>query len=165
MLVGKEELDNAVPKWALDALGSHPSFHGSISKMEAVNRLVEFGRNCYLTRYSNFHNFCILSVFSVTEEGGEMLHHIELKIPRDSSKACSVAGERFKDISELVDHYQKNPLKNIEELGECLQSSIGRSFNESALAGALLKIPQDKEELSLDEQESKLLKSYTLWLR
>ena len=104
--VSKEEVDNAVPQWALEALKDHPSFHGSIPKVEAVTKLVESGRNCYLTRYSNFHNSCIISAFQISESGEERLQHIKLDIPQGS------------DVSELLKSYR---------LGDCLQSNIWRS--------------------------------------
>lgn len=127
--MSEEGLDNAVPKWALDALQTHPSFHGSISKMEAVTKLIESGQNCYLTRYSEFHKACIISVFQISSSGEEMLHHIRLEIPRDSSKHYKIAGtaEEFDDISTLLETYESKRIQNINGLGECLQSNIWQS--------------------------------------
>ena len=127
--MSEEGLDNAVPKWALDALQAHPSFHGSISKMEAVTKLIESGQNCYLTRYSEFHKACIISVFQISSNGEEMLHHIQLEIPRDSSKRYKIAGtaEEFDNISMLLETYKDRRIQNINGLGECLQSNIWQS--------------------------------------
>lgn len=115
--MSKEGQDSAIPQWALKAMNSHPSFHGSITRTEAAKLLIDSGRNCYLTRYSNYRNFCVISVLRVSVSG-ELLKHLELEVPLNSSQhVYKVAGteKEFENVSKLLEYYQK------DYLGECLQ--------------------------------------------
>jgi hypothetical protein len=109
---------------------NHPSFHGSISKIEAARKLIESERSCYLTRYSDYHKFCAISMLTKLGEGdGELLQHCELEITQEGSQfKYRVAGadQKFEGISELLEHYQKHLLDK-HCLGEYLQTEISVS--------------------------------------
>lgn len=110
------------------------SFHGSIPKKEAITKLFEFGRDCYLTRYSSYRKICVLSVLKVSHDG-EQVWHFKLDVPQTldaDKKTCRVAGTgmEFDDIPHLLQYYQKNPLiHENDSLGECLQSNIWKSID------------------------------------
>lgn len=115
-----------MPLWALQAMDYHPSFHGSMTRIEAVKKLIEAGKSCYLTRYSGYKNkFCVLSMLQMSDDS-EVLQHLELEVPRDDGDEHTyrVAGTDVKhnSISELLEHYQKHPLKQIDSLGQCLEA-------------------------------------------
>lgn len=124
-LISKEGLQNAVPRWALQAMKNHPSFHGSLTRIEAVKRLIESGRSCYLTRYSSYIKCCVITVLRMSANG-EWLQHLELELPQSSSQhtyKAAGADKSFEDVSQLLEYYQKNPLNREGYcLGECLQS-------------------------------------------
>lgn len=115
-----------------------PSFYGSITKMEAITKLFEFGRDCYLTRYSSYRKICLLSVLKVSHNG-EQVQHFKLDVPQAldaDNKACRVAGTamEFDDVSHLLQYYQKNPLFHENDfLGECLQSNIWKSIDNVSI--------------------------------
>lgn len=116
--MSREGQESAVPQWALKAMNSHPSFHGSITRTEAAKMLIESGKNSYLTRYSDYRNFCVISVLRVSVNG-ELLQHLELKVPQDSSQhVYKVAGtdKEFENVYKMLEFYQKDCL------GECLQA-------------------------------------------
>lgn len=122
-LISKEGTQKALPKWAIRAMKNHPSFHGSITRIEAVQKLIESGRSCYLTRYSDYNKFCVISTLTLSYNG-ELLRHLELEIPQESHQCVyKVSGidKEFGDISELLEYYQKHPLDQ-NCLGECLQT-------------------------------------------
>lgn len=105
---------------------AHPSFHGSISRIEAAKKLIESGRSCYLTRYSEYNKFCVISVLRMSANG-ELLQHLELKIPQDGHRhTFKVAGteKEFDDVSKLLEYYQKHALNQTDCLGEILQSKL-----------------------------------------
>ena len=126
--MGREDQDCAVPQWVLTKMDSHPSFHGSITRQEAVKKLIDAGRSCYLTRYSDYNKFCVISMLNLSD-GGELMQHLELQIPQDSSQMVyKVAGtdKEFDSISKLLEHYQKHPLNQTECLGEHIPYQVTR---------------------------------------
>ena len=132
----REDQDCAVPQWALTGMNSHPSFHGSITRQEAVKKLIDAGRSCYLTRYSDYNQFCVISMLDLSHSG-ETMQHLELQIPQDSSqKVFKVAGadEEFDSISKLLEYYQKHPLNQTKCLGEHILYQV-TSLREGRVRG------------------------------
>lgn len=109
-----------------------PSFHGSISRTEAAKILIESGGNCYLTRYSDYHNSCVVSVLR-RSDNGDLLQHLKLNIPDENGHVimCKLAGTEieFGNISKLLEYYQKHPLNENGHLGKCLKSKIWKSID------------------------------------
>lgn len=116
-----------VPEWVPEALKTHCSFHGSISRIAATRKLIRKGGNCYLTRYSSYHNSCVVSLLR-TSEDGELLQHLQLNIITCNNELkYDIAGtdNGFAEFSELLEFYEKNQLTDtIECLGECLKPGI-----------------------------------------
>lgn len=121
---------NAVPQWAMNAMKNENSFHGSITRTEAAKILIDSERSCYLTRYSDYHKFCIISVLRVSNNG-ELLQHLKLHIPQDSSSQgmykVTGAEKEFDNIADLLKYYESHP-KN-DKLGNCLKSNAWQSIN------------------------------------
>lgn len=162
--MSKDGLNSAVPRWALQAMNNHPSFHGSIARTEAIIQLIESGRSCYLTRYSRYHTFCVISVLRISEDG-ELLQHLKLDIDTKQNK-YQVQGleRRFSDITDLLSYYQKNPVRNYP-LGECLTSNIWRSLDlavGSMQPSSLPEVPEKKEEVALQDMSHPTISNLTL---
>lgn len=108
-------------------MNDHPSFHGSITRVNATTLLFRKGKKCYLTRYSDYHKTCVISALR-TSEDGELLQHFKLNIAtRDEVTKYEIAGTQkgFDSISALLEFYQKTPINHrIETLGDCLVCSF-----------------------------------------
>lgn len=125
MLLSKEGTQTvAVPLWAIKAMNGNRSFHGSMSNIEAAIKLIEYDRNCYLTRYSNFHKFCVISVMKKRDDG-QLLQHFKLSVPprENEQSTYKVVGteEEFDNFEALLEYYQTKSLKQFGVLGECLK--------------------------------------------
>ena len=123
-LVSKEGQSKAVPSWVSIAMNRHPSFHGRITRVDATKLLFEKGKDCYLTRYSDYHKTCVISVLK-TSEDGELLQHFKLHITvHNGEHKYEVKGsqKQFGSIFALLEFYQQHPVNyKIYNIGECLK--------------------------------------------
>lgn len=123
-LVSKEGLSKAVPSWVSSAMNRHPSFHGRITRVDATKLLFEKSKDCYLTRYSDYHKTCVISVLK-TSEDGELLQHFKLNITiHNGEHKYEVTGtqKKFGSIFTLLEFYQQYPVNHkIRNIGECLK--------------------------------------------
>ena len=105
-------------------MSNHPSFHGSITRVDATTLLLQKGKKCYLTRYSDYHKTCVVSVLRTTQDG-ESLQHFKLDITTHEEMTAyeiSSTGKTFDSISTLLEYYQKTPINNnIDSFGECVE--------------------------------------------
>lgn len=125
--LSKEGLNKGIPSDVMKAMNDHPSFHGSITRVDATTLLFRKGKNCYLTRYSDYHKTCVISALR-TSEDGELLQHFKLDITIcDETIKYEVTGtqKEFEDIFALLEFYQKTPINHkIYTFGECLVSKF-----------------------------------------
>lgn len=127
--MSSDSLSSAIPGRIMAAMKNHPSFHGSLRRIEATKKLFARGGTCYLTRYSNFHKTCIISVLSTLTDG-ELLQHFKLNIT-DGTKGSfkyevDETHKSFNDIKKLLEYYQNNPIvPQIHGFGECLKLKTG----------------------------------------
>ena len=131
--VSREELNKGVPSHVMSAMSKHPSFHGSITRVDATTLLLQKGKKCYLTRYSDYHKTCVISVLRTTEDG-ELLQHFKLDIiaqEETTTYEISSTTKRFNSISTLLDYYQKHPInRNIDSFGECVECKFTRAHQK-----------------------------------
>ena len=124
--MSKDALTKGVPDKNMEAMKSHPSFHGTLARDDVAKLLYTKKGSCYLTRYSEHHKTCVVSTKTVLDDG-DLLQHFKLGITVSSENGgflYEVEGtnNRFDDIAKLLDHYQSNPVApQITSFGECVE--------------------------------------------
>uniref|UniRef100_A0A8C5DX19 Tyrosine-protein phosphatase non-receptor type n=1 Tax=Gouania willdenowi TaxID=441366 RepID=A0A8C5DX19_GOUWI len=153
-------------------------FHGHLSGREAEKLLTEKGKNgSFLVRESQSHpGDFVLSVRTGddktdTSDGKPKVTHVMIRCQHDLKYDVG-GGEKFDSLTDLVEHYKKNPM--VETLGTVLQlkqplnttrinaAEIESRVRElSKLAEATDKVKQGfwEEFETLQQQECKLLYS------
>lgn len=89
-------------------LGEHDAHHQNIKGDEAERRLEEYGKDCYLTRYSDHHRSYVLTVCK-RQCPNNVIKHFTIKVKKKGECRIEEKGnkEYFKDIKKLLSHYRK----------------------------------------------------------
>ncbi len=109
---------------------NHSSYFGIMSGLEAEQLLTAMGKDCYLTRYSQLNEAYLLSVMKMTQNGDNHFEHFKLMIDNEKEYYEIDGYEKsFKNIDELLDYYQSNPITpRITNIGQCLsRDDVGAS--------------------------------------
>lgn len=125
----------------------HPGYIGVKTGKEAESMLKKRGGICYLLRYSESHKKFKLSVLS-KENNVPFSQHFRIKttsILDQTEYEIEGTSKRFDTISELLAHYEKNPVNDqISSIGtvyeeeESLTQSLQKQLlqtNENASTG------------------------------
>lgn len=146
--------DVAIPSWKLRICG-HSSYHGTINKEKAEDKLKTQDRNCYLTRYSETRDQLTLSV---RRRQGEdwVFKNFDIIINQEKSDTTSYeifgTREKFFDITELLNFYEGKALDyHIDGIGEELVNDNKRTLSSSEATAQtdILKNKDSKQMLTL----------------
>ena len=88
-------------------MGEHTSYHQSIPGDEAERRLKQFGRHCYLTRFSEHHDCYVLSVYQ-NQKPKDVVSNFKIIIKDDGKNLIDGKDEEFNDIGQLLAHYENH---------------------------------------------------------
>ena len=92
-----------------ELMGEHPSYHQSITAVEAEKRLKKCGDDCcYLTRYSESNESYVLSVCQ--KRPTPAIKHFGIDV---QGGKCNIRGnqeEMFDDITQMLRNYEQKRL-------------------------------------------------------
>ena len=88
-------------------MGEHTSYHQSIPREEAEERLKQFGKHCYLTRFSDLHDCYVLSVYQ-KQKPTDVMKHFKIIINDDGKNLIDGKEEDFDEIGQLLVYYENH---------------------------------------------------------
>ena len=88
-------------------MGEHTSYHQSIPREEAKERLKQFDKHCYLTHFSDLNDCYVLSVYQ-KQKPTDVMKHFKIIINDDGKNLIDGKEEDFDEISQLLAYYENH---------------------------------------------------------
>ena len=103
-------------------IDGHPSYHGELTSVEAMERLNIEGGRCYLVRYSMTKDHYVLSVRHTKGTGAS---HFTLVVQNKKFWLDHEGGKKeFESLDHLLNHYKEHSLtEKISKIGEECKSA------------------------------------------
>jgi len=95
---------------------------------EAELKLEEYGKSCYLMRYSKFKELFKLTVMKKYKKKSIIVHFtVDNRLDQQGNYVYQIEGtdEVFTDIFKMLNHYQTHPINEVvDSIGEYLEPGV-----------------------------------------